>query len=138
MDAGPPQPAGVTPRPPSALRAVAVYTGLRVALFAGVAVVLYAAGLRRVLLVLAALLLSGVLAVLLLPGQRVAMVDAVLARFRQLNRRIDERAAAEDEVAERLYRQQQVSGGERDAPPAAAPPAADPPTPPAAEPGDRS
>lgn len=94
----------MTERPPtSAIGAVAVYSAARLVVFVAVAAALYLAGLRNALLVLVALLGSGLVSYVLLAPQRAAMA-AVLSRGRRrprrprgsLSARIAASAAAED------------------------------------------
>jgi len=77
-------------------RAVAVYTAARVGLFVLCAVLGWVAGLSGPLLLIAALLVSGVLSWFLLGRQRVAMGNVVERRVGRMRARIDARAAAED------------------------------------------
>jgi cell division protein FtsW (lipid II flippase) len=75
---------------------VLVYTSARVAIFAVTLAVLYAAGMRQLLLLLVAVLVSGLLSYLLLSRQRDAMSRAVVERGEGLRQRMRERTEAED------------------------------------------
>jgi hypothetical protein len=91
---------------PPALR----YSLLRLTLFAAVLVVLALLGMRGVLLLVAAVLVSGLASYSLLSRERDAMARSVNDRVDRVRRRMDERTRAEDADAAA-------------APPAAAPPA---------------
>ncbi len=82
-------------RPPGTIRAVAVYSAARLLVYVAVAAALYLAGLRGVLLVLVALLGSGLVSFVLLAPQRAA-VAVLLERGarRRTRRRLSERIAA--------------------------------------------
>ena len=73
------------------------YTLLRALLFAAVAVVLYLAGARGLLLLALAVLLSGFLSLVLLARHRDAMSSALVARGARMRARFDRGAASEDE-----------------------------------------
>ena len=89
---------------------VAIYTTSRLLLFIVTATALALAGMHGVLLLLVALLVSGLISYVLLSKQRDAMSAAVVARaqgggaspgagpFARLRQRIDDRARAEDEA----------------------------------------
>ena len=77
-------------------RAIVIYTGLRVGLFVGCAALGWLAGLSGPVLLIAALLVSGVLSWFLLRRQRIAMGSVVERRVSGMRSRIDERASAED------------------------------------------
>ena len=77
-------------------RAIVVYTALRLGLFVLCAVLGWLAGLSGPVLLIAALLVSGVLSWFLLRRQRVAMGSVVERRMDGMRARIDSRSAAED------------------------------------------
>ena len=77
-------------------RAIVVYTSLRVGLFVLCAALGWLAGLSGPLLLIAALLVSGVLSWFVLRRQRIAMGGAVERRVSGLRSRLDARAASED------------------------------------------
>ena len=79
-------------------RAVAVYTLLRLLLFAVVAGVAFAAGLRGLALLVLALLASGIASWFLLSGPRARMSEAVDAAARRLRARTE----AEDEYVDQV------------------------------------
>lgn len=87
-------------------RAVAGYSFARLLVFLGVAGVLYLVGLRGALLVLVALLGSGIVSYVLLAPQRAAMAAvverAVRHRPRGFSTRIAASAATEDAYADAL------------------------------------
>jgi hypothetical protein len=83
---------------PTASRAVLVYNGLRLALFAACFGIGWVVGLRPLIAVLVlALLVSGVLSWFLLRPQREAMGRAVEQIAERSRIRMAERAAAEDD-----------------------------------------
>lgn len=90
---------------PSRARALAVYNAARLGLFVGCVVLGYVAGLRGLLLLAAALLVSGVLSWFLLARQRIAMGMAVEHAIRERRRHAAERTAAEDAYDEERRRQ---------------------------------
>jgi hypothetical protein len=75
---------------------VLVYTSARIAIFAVTLALLYAVGMRQVLLLVVAVLVSGLLSYLLLSRQRDAMSQVVVERGTGLRRRMRERTEAED------------------------------------------
>ena len=77
-------------------RAIAVYTAARVVLFILFAALGWLAGLSGPLLLIAALLVSGVVSWFVLRRQRLAMGSVVERRVSRVRARIDARAAAED------------------------------------------
>jgi hypothetical protein len=77
-------------------RAIAVYTAARVGLFWLCAVLGWLAGLSGPVLLIVALLVSGVLSWFLLRRQRIAMGGVVERRVTGVRDRLDARAAAED------------------------------------------
>lgn len=86
----------------SAARSVLAYNFGRLGLFVGCAVLGYLAGLRGLLLLAAALLVSGVLSWFLLARQRAAMAQALGGAVTRSRSRIAQRAADEDAYAESL------------------------------------
>jgi hypothetical protein len=83
-------------------RAVVIYTAARLGLFLVFVVLGWVAGLSGPLLLIVALLLSGLLSWFLLRRQRVAMGGVVERRVNRLRDRIDSRAAAEDAYVDAL------------------------------------
>jgi Mn2+/Fe2+ NRAMP family transporter len=86
------------------MRATLTYTAARILLYAAALGLLYLAGARGLLLVAAALLVSGIISFVVLSRQRDAMSGALIARFRgararigEFGRRIDEGTQLEDE-----------------------------------------
>jgi len=77
-------------------RAIVVYTAARAGLLLVCFVLGWVAGLSGPLLIIAALLVSGLLSWFLLSRQRIAMGSAVEGRVNRMRERIDKRAAAED------------------------------------------
>ncbi len=73
------------------------YTLLRVLIFLVVLGVCYLLGARDLLLILLAIVISGLASYVLLARQRDAMSAAVSERMRRLNERIDASARAEDD-----------------------------------------
>jgi Protein of unknown function (DUF4229) len=73
-----------------------VYTALRVGVFAVTLAVLYLLGMRQLLLLVVALLVSGLLSFVLLSRHRDAMSTAVTERGSSLRRRMREATEAED------------------------------------------
>lgn len=92
--------------PAGSARAVAGYSIARLLVFLGVAGLLFLSGLRGALLVLAALLGSGLVSYVLLAPQRAAMAialeRALARRPRGFSARIAASAAAEDAYADAL------------------------------------
>jgi hypothetical protein len=88
------------PRP--ATRAFLVYNAGRLALFAACAGLLALAGLRSIVLLAAALLVSGVLSYFVLDRQRRAMADAVGDAVDRGRQRMAERTAREDAYADEM------------------------------------
>jgi biopolymer transport protein ExbB/TolQ len=77
---------------------VVVYTSYRILIFFVTVVVLYAFGLRTWLLLLVAVLVSGLLSFVLLSRQRDAMSQAVVKRGASLRQRMQEATEAEDDA----------------------------------------
>jgi hypothetical protein len=90
-------------------RAVAFYTLLRALLFAAAVGVGYVAGLRGLLLLVVALLVSGVASWFLLAGPRAGVSAAVDARVQRWR----DRTAAEDEYVESLTADPGVTRSDR-------------------------
>lgn len=72
------------------------YTTLRLAMLIAVGAIAYLFGLRDVLLLIVAFLVSGVLSLVLLDRQRDAMGASVGGLFARINARIEASARAED------------------------------------------
>lgn len=77
-------------------RAIVVYTAARAGLLIVCLVLGWVAGLSGALLLIVALLVSGLLSWFLLQRQRLAVGGAVERRISRARERIDRRAAAED------------------------------------------
>ena len=75
---------------------VLVYTASRLAVFVVVAAVLALLGMRGILLLLVAVLVSGLLSFVLLSRQRDAMSQAVVRRSASVRQRMREATEAED------------------------------------------
>jgi hypothetical protein len=95
-------------------RAVLVYTAARLALFAGCLALAWLVGLRGGLMVLVALVVSGVLSLFLLQPQRLAMSGAVERSFARGRARMQARTAAEDAYVDRLHAERSATGDSRD------------------------
>jgi hypothetical protein len=78
------------------MKALAIYTALRLLLFAVVLVLLWLIGARGLLLLALAVLISGIASVVLLSPQRDALSSSLVTRWRSINDRIDERTRRED------------------------------------------
>jgi len=102
------------------MKAFLIYTSLRLALFVGVAAILYLLGMRDLLLLAVALVVSGLVSFALLSGQRDQMSAALASRKAAFDQRNAERTAAEDAANDAMREAQEA----RLAGPAAA--AADP------------
>jgi hypothetical protein len=99
----------------SAARAVLRYNLARLGLLVGCGVLGYVAGLRGILLIVAALLVSGVLSWFLLARQRIAMGAAVESVVIRTRGRVAQRTAAEDAYVDAvLARQDHRDGVEPD------------------------
>jgi hypothetical protein len=86
----------------SAARAVVVYNLGRLGLFVGCALLGYLAGLRGLVLLAAALLVSGVLSWFLLARQRAAMAEVVGGAVTRGRSRLAQRSADEDAYVDSL------------------------------------
>jgi len=86
----------------SAARSVVAYNLGRIGLFVGCAVLGYVAGLRGLLLLAAALLISGILSWFLLARQRAAMAEALGGAVARSRSKLASRTAAEDAYADAL------------------------------------
>jgi hypothetical protein len=75
---------------------VLVYTTARVGIFAVVLIILYAFGMRQLLLLIAAVLVSGLLSYVLLARLRDRMSASVISRGQAMRTRFRERVEAED------------------------------------------
>lgn len=101
--------------PGSGVRAVAVYTVARAALFAAVLVLLALLGFRGIVLLLLALVTSGVLSYVLLAPQRIAVARTVETRLERPRRgrlrdRLDAATAREDAYADAVEEERRRSG----------------------------
>jgi Mn2+/Fe2+ NRAMP family transporter len=79
------------------MRATLYYTALRLGLFAVVLLLLYLAGARNLLLLGAAILISGVISYFALTAQRTAMAGAIGKRISNFRERLDAGTKAEDQ-----------------------------------------
>jgi uncharacterized iron-regulated membrane protein len=79
------------------MRSAIAYTTARILLFAGVTVLLYLVGARGLLLLGAALLVSGIVSYVLLSRQRDAMSAAITSRIQGFRGRLDAGTRAEDD-----------------------------------------
>ena len=79
------------------MRATLSYTVLRLGLFVGVFLLLYLAGARSILLLGAAILISGLISYFLLNRQRMAMSSAISKRVTSFKERLDAGTRAEDD-----------------------------------------
>lgn len=98
----------MTTKPATATRAFAVYNAARLGLLLLFGGILYAAGFRGLVLVLMALVFSGVASWFVLTRQRVQVSQALAGQVRLRRDRLAARTAAEDAAADAL-RAQQVS-----------------------------
>lgn len=90
------QPAPAGPRPGA--RSLIIYTGLRLAVFLVVWLLLqWLTGMRGLLALALAIVVSGAISLLLLNRQRDAMSAGVWRFFRRINERIDAATRAEDD-----------------------------------------
>jgi hypothetical protein len=78
--------------------AILRYTTLRLLLFVAAAALLYLVGLRGFILLIVALLVSGMVSLVVLSRSRDDVSSAISHRVSEVNRRMDERAAAEDHL----------------------------------------
>ncbi|HMC70940.1 MAG TPA: DUF4229 domain-containing protein [Mycobacteriales bacterium] len=88
----------------SAARSVVAYNLGRLGLFVGCAVLGYVAGLRGLILLAAALLVSGVLSWFLLARQRAAMAEALGGAVTRSRSKLAQRTADEDAYADAVQR----------------------------------
>jgi Protein of unknown function (DUF4229) len=79
------------------MRAALFYTVLRFSLFIAVFGLLWVAGVRGILLLALAILISGVLSYFLLNNQRAAMSGAISRRLTDFRERLDAGTRAEDD-----------------------------------------
>jgi uncharacterized membrane protein len=79
------------------MRATLSYTALRLGLFVVVFLLLYLAGARSILLLGAAILISGLISYFLLNRQRMAMSSAISKRVTSFKERLDAGTRAEDD-----------------------------------------
>lgn len=87
------------------MRALLYYTAARVVLFAVALGLLYLLGARSWLLLLLALLASGLASYILLSRQRDAVAEVVRAWLRRSGQKLDAAAAAEDSAEEQHRRE---------------------------------
>ena len=106
---------------PTFWRPFLIYTGSRVGVFAVLLGLLYGIGVRGLIVVFIALVLSGVMSYFVLDKQRAAFAAAVEARVERRRAASAARTAREDEIADRLIeaeeaaRREVPSGGSRGA-----------------------
>ena len=105
---------GLVPRP--AARAVLVYNGARLGLLIGCLLLGAVAGLRGFVLIVVALVVSGVLSWFLLGRQRVAMGTAVETAVQRGRQKLQARTEAEDAYDEALRRQRTAAPDPKTAP----------------------
>jgi hypothetical protein len=79
------------------MHATFIYTTSRILLFAVVLGVLYLVGARGLLLIGAAVLISGIVSFIVLSRQRDAMSGAITSRITNFRERLDEGTRAEDD-----------------------------------------
>jgi uncharacterized membrane protein len=95
-----------TPRPdqtsPGFWRSFLIYSASRVAVFAVLLGLLYGVGVRGLIVVFIALVLSGVLSYFLLERQRTAFAAAVEARVDRRRTAVATRVGREDAIADQL------------------------------------
>jgi uncharacterized membrane protein len=99
-------------------RSFLVYTGSRVGLFVGVLALFFGIGVRGLIVVLIALVLSGVVSYFLLDRQRTAFAQALEARVERRRAISAARTSREDEIADQLIAEEEsrrnvASGGSR-------------------------
>ena len=87
----------------SAARSVIAYNLGRIGLFVGCALLGYLAGLRGLILLAAALLVSGVLSWFLLARQRAAMAEVLGGAVTRGRSKLAQRAAEEDAYVESVH-----------------------------------
>lgn len=102
------------PGRPRDRRAVLVYTAARLGLFLACLAVAWLIGFSGLLLVLVALVASGILALFLLQRQRLAVSGAVERRLSRGRERMRARTAAEDVYADRVREQDRTGAETRD------------------------
>jgi hypothetical protein len=85
-------------------RAIVVYTAARAGLLIACVAIGWVAGLSGPLLLVVALLVSGLLSWFVLSRQRIAMGGVVERRVNRVRQGIDSRAAAEDAYVDALQR----------------------------------
>ena len=99
------------PKAPAFWRAFLVYTGSRVAVFVAVVGLLYGVGVRGLVVIFIALVLSGVLSYFLLDRQRAAFAAAVERRVEGRRGRTSPRTAREDAIADALIAEAEAEAG---------------------------
>ncbi|MBV9096610.1 MAG: DUF4229 domain-containing protein [Frankiaceae bacterium] len=97
---------------PAATRAFLIYNAWRLGLFVGCAVLLALAGLRGFILLVAALLVSGVLSYFLLDRQRRALAESLGEAVDRSRRKMAERTEREDAYVDEMLARQRADAGE--------------------------
>ena len=97
---------------PAATRAFLIYNAWRLGLFVGCAALLALAGLRSFVLLVAALLVSGVLSYFLLDRQRRELAEALGQAVDRSRRRMAERTEREDAYVDAMLASQPADAGE--------------------------
>lgn len=97
---------------PAATRAFLIYNAWRLGLFAGCAGLLALAGLRSVVLLLAALLVSGLLSYFLLDRQRRVLAEALGEAVDRSRRKMAERTEREDAYVDAMLASRPADAGE--------------------------
>jgi len=97
---------------PAATRAFLIYNAWRLGLFAACALLLALAGLHGFLLLVAALLVSGVLSYFLLDRQRRALAEALGHAVDRSRQKLAERTEREDAYVDEMLTRQRSDAGE--------------------------
>lgn len=93
---------------PAFWRPFLVYTGSRIGVFAVLLGLLYGVGVRGLIVVLIAVVMSGILSYFLLDRQRAAFAAAVEARVQRRRLAAITRVSREDAIADQLIAEQQA------------------------------
>jgi uncharacterized membrane protein len=93
---------------PTFWRPLLIYTGSRIGVFVALLGLLYGIGVRGLIVVLIALVLSGILSYFLLDRQRTAFAAALEAGVQRRRARAVARTNREDEIADRLIAEEQA------------------------------
>jgi uncharacterized membrane protein len=88
--------------PPAFWRSLLVYSGSRIGVFVAILGLLYGVGVRGLIVVFIALVLSGVLSYFLLDRQRTAFATALEARVERRRAAAAARVGREDDIAEAM------------------------------------